>query len=287
MAGPRAKKWFGQHFLHERSALERIAALCEAGPGDTVIEIGPGTGNLTEALAATTAGKIVAVERDPELLPWLAERLEPGRVEVVQGDATAIDFAPWLSEGRTNVFVGNLPYNAASPIYFRLLEMGERARRLVLMFQLEVAQRIAAEANTSAYGIPSVLTALYGTASLAFKLRPGAFEPPPKVSSAVVVVDLAGTPRLDTGGSPTGFTRFVRAAFGSRRKTLTNALGQAGFERPRVEDVLVALGIDPRARAEALTPEALASVFVALRQSGTGRAIEFSSRPPSFGDPST
>lgn len=266
---PEAKKSLGQNFLVDDHALRSIASLCAADPEDVIVEIGPGTGNLTERLLdVTNAGRVVAVEKDRRMLPLLAERFGAHpRLTVVEGDALSVDLGAFVPEGRRCVAVGNLPYYVATEIHFRLLDERRRFRRLVLMFQREVAERIVAREGSDAYGVPSVTTALWANAWIALRLPPGAFRPSPKVHSAIVVADVALEPRLEVGGDPAGFVRFVRAALAQRRKTLVNSVsGTSGRDRDQIVEALDAVGLPATIRAEACSPETLAALWIRLRE---------------------
>jgi len=264
----RAKKHFGQHFLRETHMANSIARLCESTENDTLVEIGPGRGMLTRSLLTETPAKtIVAIEKDRELIPHLESTITDPRFEIVSGDAASHPYLEMsqLQPGRQNVAVGNLPYNVGTQIYFQLLEARDRFRRLVLMFQREVGERITARPGSKAYGSLSVATALWAEAKVAIRLPPHAFNPPPKVHSVVVVVDISTTPLLDVAGDPAGFESMVRAAFGMRRKTLVNALGGAGWDRAVVEEALERNQLNPKTRAEALHPSELASLWRTLK----------------------
>lgn len=256
-----AKKSFGQHFLMDRGVLRGIAAFCDVSPDETLVEIGPGSGHLTATLlSATPARRVIAVELDRELVPVVQQQNDP-RLEVVFGDAVRLDYSLHCAHDRSAVAVGNLPYNAAMAILFRLLQFRTIFRRFVLMFQLEVAQRLVASPGNKAYGIPSVLVALSGVPEIVIEVGPEAFTPRPKVKSAVIAMDVQSDDRLDVAGDATGFARFVRAAFGQRRKTLVNALDSARWPKDDVSKALTTLGLDARVRAEACSPETLAALY--------------------------
>lgn len=267
MSAPPARKSLGQNFLVDRHALATISRLCDAGPDDTVVEIGPGTGNLTEHLLQDSgAGRVVAIEKDQRMLPELERRFagEP-RLELVAADVLDVDLGSLVPAGRRCVAVGNLPYYVATEIHFRLLAERRHFRRLVLMFQREVAERIVAHEGTAAYGIPSVVTALWASAHVALRLPPGAFRPPPKVHSAVVVAEVSEEARLAVG-DPAGFTAFVRAALALRRKTMLNAIGARGaVPRDALTAALLACGLPLTVRAEACSPETLAALWRRLQ----------------------
>lgn len=267
----RPKKRFGQNFLQDTHALDTIARLCNANPEETIIEVGPGTGNLTASLLETPAAEIVAVERDSSLLPRLEKRFPGQRLTVHQGDAIHFDYAAHCPGPHRHVVAGNLPYNAATEIYFRLLEHRSRIRRVVLMFQREVADRIVAPEGSKTYGTLSVMTALHARARVALRLPPDAFHPAPKVHSAVIVADLSETHRFDIGGDELGFRRMIGAAFGARRKTLANALSRGMWERNDVVEALAEIGASATVRAEALAPESLGALWCVLQARGLAR----------------
>lgn len=255
--GRGAHKRFGQNFLTNPDTARRIAGLAELAPGERVIEIGPGLGALTRALLDTGA-KVRAVELDPELARRILEEL-PG-VEVLQQDALSVDWARQRAEGYQTV-CANLPYNVATPILGRLLEEGAGFRRLVLMFQREVAERLAAGPSSPAYGALSVLVQAAAEVKLAMILPPGAFHPRPKVHSAVVVLLPRATARRG-GLGEAGFSRAVRAGFAQRRKTLENSLCTA-YDRERALGALAAT-VGLRRRAEELDLDAWERLAAAL-----------------------
>jgi 16S rRNA (adenine1518-N6/adenine1519-N6)-dimethyltransferase len=240
-------KGFGQNFLVDASALRAIVDAAEVSPADTVFEAGPGLGVLTRALAER-AERVVSVELDRRLMPVLAETLAGiDNVELVEGDAVRFDYAS-LPEGA--LLVANLPYNAATAVLTRALESA-RFRRLVFLVQREVADRLTAEPGTPAYGTLSLLVRHFGSARQVRRVPPGAFLPPPKVTSSVVRVDV----RAGTRADPTLFA-FIRSCFAHRRKTLLKNLTMAGHDRARVGQALARLDLDERIRAEALGLEA-------------------------------
>jgi 16S rRNA (adenine1518-N6/adenine1519-N6)-dimethyltransferase len=241
--GLAADKGYGQHFLIDRSALAAVVATAELGPDDEVWEVGPGLGTLTRELARR-ARRVVAVELDARLLPVLAETLAPWRhVEVVHADALRIDLS---AAGEGASFVANLPYHVGTAVLIRVLASG-RFRRAVVLVQREVAERLVAQAGDAAFGSLSLWVAHHGRAQLVRMVPPGAFLPPPKVTSAVVRID------LDPGARPDPVTfALIRDGFRHRRKTLLANLRAAGDAPDRVRAALEHLGIDPRARAETL-----------------------------------
>ena len=259
--GLRADKGFGQNFLVDPAALNAVVSAAELQPGDHVLEIGPGLGVLTHALALTGA-TVTSVELDARLLPVLeetladlAERPEAGSVEVVHADGMTFDLERMPPGSK---LVANLPYNVATAIIGRVLESG-RFQRLVFLVQREVGDRLAAAPSSPAYGSLSLLVAHFGRARTVKLVPPGAFFPPPKVTSAVVRID------VEEGAQPdTELFRLIHQSFAHRRKTLRKNLEYAGLERPRVEAALEALGLDPRVRAEQLDLDQFAQLRVHL-----------------------
>jgi len=220
---PRARKRFGQHFLEPAWAARLIDAVGPAA-GDTFVEIGPGRGALTMPLSER-AGRVIAVEVDRDLAAVLAPRLPPN-VRLVEADFLQVDLGSLIQNERTPVrVIGNLPYNVASPILFRLLDTAEDGRRFseaVLMLQREVAARVLATPGASDYGALSIQVQLLADVGHVLSLPPGAFRPPPKVESAVVRLRFR-PPQVEVGNRAI-FARIVRGLFLQRRKTLTNAL---------------------------------------------------------------
>ncbi|MFC0588141.1 16S rRNA (adenine(1518)-N(6)/adenine(1519)-N(6))-dimethyltransferase RsmA [Novosphingobium aquiterrae] len=244
--GLTASKALGQNFLFDEHLLDRIAAIPGKLDGAQVLEIGPGPGGLTRALLRGGA-QVTAIEMDRRCLPALAELGEafPGRLRAIEGDATKVDHG---IDGPYHV-VANLPYNVGTALLVGWLsgqDWPPRWASLTLMFQLEVAQRIVAEAGSNAYGRLAVLAQWRAAAKIAMKVHRSAFTPPPKVMSAVVHI----TPsKMPEGVSARILERVTEAAFGQRRKMLRQSL--KGL--PGALDALAALGIDPQRRAETLS----------------------------------
>jgi 16S rRNA (adenine1518-N6/adenine1519-N6)-dimethyltransferase len=234
---------FSQNFLVDAAVLSAVVDAAAIGPEDTVFEVGPGLGVLTRALAAR-ARRVVSVELDRRLLDVLSETLQGlANVEVVQGDAARFDYAA-LEPGA--LLVANLPYSVATAVVARALE-SDRFVRLVFLVQREVADRLTASPGTPAYGALTLFVQHFGRARSLRRVAPGAFLPPPKVTSAVVRIDV----RPDAVPDPELFA-LVRTAFAHRRKTLAKNLILAGFEREPVAAALARAGCDPHVRAEAL-----------------------------------
>lgn len=249
---PARRRW-GQNFLANPETAEKIVAAARVGPGDTVLEVGPGEGALTRPLARTGA-RVVAVEIDPLRAPALqAEFSGHPNVRVLQGDVLARPFRDWLAEGGASgaaVLVANLPYNVATPILTAALDAPETIRRSVATVQREVARRFVARPGEEAYGFLSVRAASRAAGRVLFDLPPGAFRPRPKVTSSVLeLVPLADPPDRELARRA---LCLASLGFNARRKTLPNALASAA---PRAfwEEALACMGKDARVRAEALS----------------------------------
>jgi len=261
---PRARKRFGQHFLEPAWVARLIAAVAPASD-ETFIEIGPGRGALTAPLAER-AGKVIAVELDRDLAATLAPRVPPN-VRLVQANFLDVNLPQLLQGEHTPVrVVGNLPYNVASPILFRLLDTADEGRLLrdaTLMVQREVADRIVAAPGGGDYGALSIQVQLVADVERVLSLPPGAFRPPPKVHSAVVQLRFR-PPRVDVGSRDV-FERVVRGLFLQRRKTLANALKPvaASFGHSSL-DVLQKAGLDGGRRPETLSLEDIARLSQAV-----------------------
>ena len=233
----------GQHFLTDRATLSTIVAAAELTADDEAWEVGPGLGTLTVELARR-ARRVVAIELDRRLLPVLAETLAPWpHAEIRHADALRVDFA---TANPGAAFVANLPYQVGTAVLSRVLGCGRFARAVVLV-QKEVAERLVATAGSAAYGSLSLWVAHHARARIVRSVPPGAFLPPPKVTSAVVRLDVDPAARPD----PATFA-LVRDGFRHRRKTLVANLRAAGDDPSDVQRALVELGFDPRVRAEVL-----------------------------------
>ena len=230
----------GQHFLRDPNIVRKIISLTDIQPKDTVVEIGPGRGILTRALSAV-AGKVFALEMDNRLYRLLKLTCEesPGLSNVELIHADALKFS-WEEIPKPFKVVANLPYSVSTPILFRLLEMRSRISRMILMFQLEVARRIVAHKGGKDYGVLSISTQFYADPRLEFIVPRGCFSPKPRVDSAVVSLKPRKTPRIPVKDE-TFFFRVVRGGFSHRRKSLRNALKDAGFRPTLVESALEAM----------------------------------------------
>lgn len=244
--GVTLRKSLGQHFLADPNITRRIVSLSEAGPGQRVVEVGAGTGTLTAALAETGAS-VVAYEVDERLAPLIEETLnELPPVEVRFADITRVDLATDLA-GKDWLMVANLPYNVGTPLILDVLRKVPQVRKLVVMIQKEVADRLVAGPGEAAYGQPSVVAALHSRRKLAFRVPPQVFVPAPRVESAVVVLD-----RLSAHPLTEAAIRLSAAGFGQRRKMLRRSLAQVMVDPGAALD---RAGIPGTARAEELSPE--------------------------------
>ena len=240
---PRPRKRFGQHFLTDAHYLARIVAAIAPQRADSMVEIGPGTGILTRALAPSLA-TLHVVEIDRDLAAGLRAQFAGGNVVVHEGDALEYDFASLRAPLRV---VGNLPYNVSTPILFRMAAIADRLRDCVFMLQKEVVDRMVARPDTPDYGRLSVMLQYRFTMAMALRVPPGAFTPPPKVDSAVVRMAPLPAQRPRAKDEEL-FAKVVAAAFTQRRKTLRNAARSIAGE-----DAFRAAGIDPGRRGETLS----------------------------------
>ncbi len=240
------KKNLGQHFLADRSYIDRIVMAVNPKPGDRLVEIGPGQGAITFPLLRKH-GELTVIEFDRDLITPLMEASEGvGRLTIIHKDVLQVDFSKLAGDEGPLRLVGNLPYNISSPILFHALEHAGAVQDMHFMLQKEVVDRMAADPGSKVYGRLSVMLQAYCSVTSLFDVPPGAFRPPPKVDSAVV--RLVPKPAADIGiADPALFERVVRDAFGQRRKTLRNALSQVCTGAD-----IEAAGLRPDARAEQL-----------------------------------
>ena len=247
----RAKKSLGQNFLRDPHYLNRIADAAQVGPGDQVLEIGPGLGHLTTVLTQR-AQKVLAIEVDDRLIPLLQDGF--GTVpnfELLHADALEYDYGSL--KGRWKV-VANLPYYISTPIIQKLIVHREKFISLTLMLQKEVAERIASPPGGKEYGYLSVLLQFYTVPRIEFKVPPGSFTPRPEVDSIVITLTLRERPAVVVKDEAF-FFRVIKAAFSQRRKTLRNALKQLEAPQDKMASVLSSTCIDLERRAETLTVE--------------------------------
>ncbi|KJR43979.1 dimethyladenosine transferase [Candidatus Magnetoovum chiemensis] len=240
-----AGRKLGQHFLYNRSILERIADSANISSSDTVVEIGPGAGTLTESLL-TRAGKVIAIELDTNLYNRLRDKFKHiDNLTLVQKDALYFDYSVI---GKFKV-VANIPYYITTPIIFKLLEYKENIQSMTLTIQKEVADRILAKSGNKTYGALTLTVNYRSRTSLAFNIKRGAFNPPPKVDSAVVSFEILNIPPVNVADEKLLFT-LIRTAFKQRRKTIHNSL--KSIANVNIKEMLEAAQIDLMARAENL-----------------------------------
>jgi 16S rRNA (adenine1518-N6/adenine1519-N6)-dimethyltransferase len=254
--GVRPHKHFGQHFLINPAIVRRMIDAAEIRPQDTILEIGPGLGVLSSELAARAA-RLYLVDIDTALAARLEKQFAgQEQVQVATADFLSLDIEAIFPDPEIHV-VASLPYNVATPILFRLLDYRHKFRTATVMIQKEVAERLTAIPGTKAYGVPSVLTQLYGTVTTVCTVGPRSFFPPPKVESQVIRIVFQTQPRVPVADE-VAFRRLVKAAFAQRRKTLRNALRAAGYDN--LDEVSERTGIDFQRRGETLTVEEFAAL---------------------------
>lgn len=250
----------GQHFLADPNITRKIARMADLGPGDRVLEVGAGTGTLTLALAATGA-RVVAYEIDRALAPMLTEVTEGLNVELQFEDIMEVDLVDKLGEGPWSL-VANLPYNVGTSLVLRVLQEVPVVEKLVVMVQLEVAERLVAKPGSKIYGIPSVISSLHSRSKLEGTVPGQVFVPPPNVDSALVRMERVPAPDL----APVAVD-IARQAFSKRRKMLRSSLAGLADD---VSELCHRAGVDPTSRPEDLSAED----FLRLAEASGRRAPE-------------
>lgn len=244
----RARKRFGQHFLHDPKVIQQIVDAVAPTPGQQLVEIGAGRGAITVPLLRR-AGEMDAVELDRNLIPILeAACQQAGVLRVHSADILSIDLSSLCRDRNKLRLVGNLPYNISTPLIFRLLEAKSYIKDMHFMLQKEVAERMSASPGSKIYGRLTVMLAGHCRVRRLFSIGPGAFKPPPKVDSMFVRIEPLTSPPFPID-DPTLFAKLVTHAFSQRRKTLRNAI-KIFLDQSEICD----LGIDPGLRPEALAP---------------------------------
>lgn len=246
---PRPRKRLGQHFLSDPRILSRIVDALDPGPGETVVEVGPGRGALTDLLRERS-GRVIAVELDRVLAQRLRERyVDDPRVRIVEGDV--LDLSLGALAGGPYALVGNVPYYITTPIVFHALE-APRPTRAVFLVQREVAERMTAGPGGREYGALTVNLGALARVEMLFRVPAGAFQPPPRVESAVVRITPLEEPPV-APGEEARFRTLVQAVFALRRKQMGRVLRSvAGLDQEHAARLLAELGIDPAARPETL-----------------------------------
>lgn len=258
------KHRLGQNFLVNDAVIGRILAMAELDENDVVYEVGPGIGTLTCAMLSH-AKTVVAVEADKTLPPVLAETCarDGERLRLVQGDALRVtpdELLEAAGEAPTKL-VSNLPYQVAATVVLGTFERMPSVTRAVVMVQAEVADRMAAVPGSKAYGAYTAKLALYGKVVDRFEVGPHNFMPPPHVDSAVVRIDRAGVQCDDVAHA----CAVIDAAFAQRRKTIRNSMSAKGFDKAALDVAFAEVGIDPKARAETLSPTDFVRLASVLR----------------------
>ncbi len=266
----RPTKSLGQNFLTDEGVLKKIAGAAELTRNDIVLEVGPGLGSLTAQLAES-AGAVVAVEIDRHLIPALREILgNYPNIHIIQGDIMRMDpeieLRPYSTDGEgrelTLKIVANLPYYITTPVIMKLLESGIKARNMVFMVQKEVADRMRAKPGGKDYGALSVAVQYYSRPSVVLEVPPHSFIPQPEVDSSVIKLEIYDKAPVDLKDRDL-FFRLVKAAFGQRRKTLVNALNNAGYfgmGKEEIKSALSEVGINENQRGETLSIEQFAQL---------------------------
>ena len=245
----RTKKRFGQHFLHDRAVIDRIISASQLDDQQQVVEIGPGLGVLTDELLSRSA-HVQVMEIDRDLIKLLEERNDP-RLTINAGDVLKSPWREFLTQPPYTL-VANLPYNISTQVIFRLIEHRDLFKRSVLMFQREVGERLVASPGGKDYGILSVLCQLWYDIQTVTLVKPGAFNPPPKVDSIVLSFVPLTHPRVNVVDQDL-FRKVVKGAFTQRRKTLRNSLLASGFVATEIDSALASTKITPSRRGETLT----------------------------------
>lgn len=259
----RPTKQWGQNFVIDKGTVRKIVRLAEVGADDVVVEVGPGLGSLTLALLPQVR-QVVAVEIDPRLaaqLPVTVQTTAPDlldRLTVVQQDALRLEELP---DPQPTALVANLPYNVSVPVVLSLLQRFPTIDRVLVMVQLEVAERLAATPGSKVYGVPSVKASWYADVRLADKVGRNVFWPAPNVDSGLVKMVRRDPPRDDVAAADV--FACVDAAFAQRRKTLRAALAGWAGSAAQAEEILRAAGIDPTLRGERLSVDDFAALAAA------------------------
>ena len=264
---PPPHKRLGQHFLVDRHVVRKILKVAEVRPQDTIFEIGPGRGALTQLLCERAA-HVIAVELDLRLVHYLSALRVNDRLELHHGDA--LEF-PYDTLPMGTVVIANLPYNVSTPLLFRLLRHRDRLHRLVLTLQDEVVTRIVAQPGSRDYGVLSVMSQYHAEARKAFTVPGRCFRPVPVVDSAVVHLTSRSRRRPDEQFDRT-LMKIVRGAFAHRRKTVMNSYRDAGWNQPVIQQALECTHIDPRRRAETITVQEFTALAKAVSSHLASRA---------------
>jgi 16S rRNA (adenine1518-N6/adenine1519-N6)-dimethyltransferase len=258
----RKRKALGQHFLKNRAVLEKILQVISPDENDLVIEIGAGKGALTFPLAER-AGKVIAVEKDPCLIPFLRKRSFSNLI-IMEKDILRVDFREIISKEekpkRSMKLVGNLPYSLSSPLLFKLLKNKELFTECIFLLQKEVAERICGRPRSKIYAPLSILFQIYFLAEIHFLVSPDSFSPPPKVNSALISLKKRSQPLFFIKNEET-FRKFLRAVFQHRRKTLINNLKNINLPLSRINEAYKKFGLEKNIRPEQLAISQFVELF--------------------------
>lgn len=243
-------KKMGQNFLIDKNIRDKILAAADIQRGDSVVEIGPGLGALTEGLLERGA-QVRAVEKDRGLCRVLRERIASPDLELICEDALKLDWDEWLSGEGKNKLVANLPYNITTPLLFRLLDCSKLFSRMVIMVQQEVGERFSASPTSKQYGALTLKIKYHASVEKLFTVSPGSFFPRPEVSSLVLEMIPRVSPPVKVSDEELLFA-IINTGFGQRRKTLANNLKRRGWTARQIKKVFACCGLEERVRAEEL-----------------------------------
>lgn len=260
--GAAPNRTLGQNFLISANVLDRIVAAAQVTKADTVLEIGPGLGALTTRLIESAA-HVCAIEKDAQFLDLLGRKLPS--LHLIPGDALKVSWETLQLPNSAVKVVANLPYSISKPMLRRLMEEWRpHLQSATLTVQKEVAERIVAAPNTSAYGPMAIMCALHGKAKKLFDIAPGSFLPPPDVTSSVVFIEMREVPSVQIEDEAF-FWKVIHAAFGQRRKQLGNTLRPLQSDKEKLLEVLKTCAIDPQRRGETLSLEEFAQLSKVLK----------------------
>ena len=258
MAKVRPKKFLGQHFLHDPAIARRIVSALPGERPISVLEIGPGMGILTQFLLQEEGITLKVIDIDRESIAFLRESFPDMGERILEGDFLKLNFKDVFD--RPLYLIGNLPYNLSSQIFFKVLENRERVQAMVCMIQKEVAERIVSGPGRKSYGILSVFLQAFYSLKLLFQVSPGAFNPPPKVMSAVILLERNDRKQLNCNEDL--FFKVVKQGFNNRRKTLRNALKNLNLASEIIADPIL------NSRAEQLSVEEFERLALRIENSG-------------------
>ncbi len=251
--GLKPNRGLGQNFLIDANILNKIVTAADLSPGDTVLEIGPGLGTLTRSLAEKAAA-VLAIEKDRQLEPLLTETLAGLPVRLIADDALNVDYGELMQGVESPKVVANLPYYVTTPLIINLLRARVSWENLVFLVQREVVDRIIARPGTKEYGMLSIVVQYFAQPKLVTLVPPGAFFPPPNISSAVVQLSPWAESPYQLHVDENDLFQIAKAALAMRRKTLLNALAaELSLPRAEVRELIIALGWSPDRRGETLS----------------------------------